>query len=37
MPLSPSDSADPLDLTSDIVSAFVANNSLRSAELPALI
>jgi predicted transcriptional regulator len=37
MQLSPSDSADPLDLTSDIVSAFVANNSLRSAELPALI
>lgn len=37
MPLSPSESADPLDLTSDIVSAFVAHNSLRSAELPALI
>jgi len=37
MPLSPSDSADPLDLTSDIVSAFVANNSLPIVELPALI
>ncbi len=37
MPVSPSESADPLALTSDIVSAFVANNSLRSAELPALI
>lgn len=37
MPLSPSESADPLALTGDIVSAFVANNSLRSAELPALI
>jgi predicted transcriptional regulator len=37
MPPSPSESADPLDLTGDIVSAFVANNSLRSAELPALI
>jgi predicted transcriptional regulator len=35
MPLS--ESADPLILTGDIVSAFVANNSLRSAELPALI
>lgn len=37
MPVSPSDSADPLDLTSEIVSAFVAYNSLRSTELPALI
>lgn len=34
---SPSETADPLELTSDIVSAFVAHNSLRSAELPALI
>jgi predicted transcriptional regulator len=37
MPLSPSESADPLDLTGEIVSAFVSNNSLRSGELPALI
>ncbi len=37
MPQSPTESADPLELTSDIVSAFVAYNSLRSAELPALI
>jgi predicted transcriptional regulator len=37
MSLSRSDSADLLALTSDIVSAFVANNSLRSAELPPLI
>jgi predicted transcriptional regulator len=37
MPLFPSESADPLDLTGEIISAFVANNSLRSAELPALI
>ncbi len=37
MSLSRSDSADLLALTSDIVSAFVANNSLRSAELPAVI
>jgi predicted transcriptional regulator len=34
---SPSESADPIDLTGDIVSAFVAHNSLRSSELPALI
>jgi predicted transcriptional regulator len=33
----PSDSADALALTGEIVSAFVAYNSLRSAELPALI
>jgi predicted transcriptional regulator len=33
----PSSSADPLALTGEIVSAFVAYNSLRSAELPALI
>jgi predicted transcriptional regulator len=37
MSLTPSDSADPIALTSEIVSAFVAFNSLRSAELPALI
>jgi predicted transcriptional regulator len=37
MPHSPSESADPLDLTGKIVSAYVANNSLRSAELPPLI
>ncbi|HYA75158.1 MAG TPA: MucR family transcriptional regulator [Roseiarcus sp.] len=37
MPQSPSASADPLDLTGEIVSAFVAYNSLRAAELPALI
>jgi predicted transcriptional regulator len=33
----PSDSADAVALTGEIVSAFVAYNSLRSAELPALI
>ena len=33
----PSNSADPLALTGEIVSAFVAYNSLRSIELPALI
>jgi len=33
----PSDSADALALTGEIVSAFVAYNSLRSSELPALI
>jgi len=33
----PSDSADTLALTGEIVSAFVAYNSLRSTELPALI
>ena len=37
MPPSPSESANPLHLMREIVSAFVANNSLRSAELPALI
>ncbi|MGO4870761.1 MAG: MucR family transcriptional regulator [Roseiarcus sp.] len=37
MSLPPSDSAEAVALTSDIVSAFVAFNSLRSAELPALI
>ena len=37
MPLFPSESADPLDLMGEIISAFVANNSLRLAELPALI
>jgi len=33
----PSNSADPLALTGEIVSAFVAYNSLRSIELPTLI
>jgi predicted transcriptional regulator len=33
----PSESADALALTGEIVSAFVAYNSLRSSELPALI
>jgi predicted transcriptional regulator len=33
----PSDTADTLALTGEIVSAFVAYNSLRSTELPALI
>ena len=37
MPLSTSKSAGALDLTGEIVSAYVAHNSLRSAELPALI
>ncbi len=37
MPSSKPDSSDPIGLTAEIVSAFVANNSLRSAELPALI
>lgn len=37
MSLPPSDFAEAVALTSDIVSAFVAFNSLRSAELPALI
>ena len=37
MPLSPSDPADPLNLTGDIVSAYVSHNSLPVAELPALI
>jgi predicted transcriptional regulator len=37
MPQSTSESADPLVLTGEIISAFVAHNSLRSAELPALI
>ena len=33
----PSDTADTLALTGELVSAFVAYNSLRSTELPALI
>jgi predicted transcriptional regulator len=37
MPSTKSEFADPLDLTGEIVSAFVASNSLRSTELPALI
>jgi predicted transcriptional regulator len=37
MPQSTSVSADPLALTAEIVAAFVANNSLPLAELPALI
>lgn len=37
MPLSTSEFAGALDLTGEIVSAYVAHNSLRSAELPALI
>ena len=37
MPQSTSVSADPLALTGEIVAAFVANNSLPLAELPALI
>ena len=37
MPSSMSGSSDPIALATDIVSAFVANNSLRSAELPVLI
>lgn len=37
MPSSKSDSSDPTGLAAEIVSAFVANNSMPSAELPALI
>jgi predicted transcriptional regulator len=37
MPLSSSESDEAITLTGEIVSAFVAYNSLRSAELPALI
>jgi MucR family transcriptional regulator, transcriptional regulator of exopolysaccharide biosynthesis len=37
MPSSTSKSADPLDLTAEIVSAFVGHNSLPSADLPSLI
>jgi predicted transcriptional regulator len=37
MPSSTSESSDPIALATDIVSAFVAHNSLPSAELPALI
>ncbi len=37
MPQSTSESADPPVLTGEIISAFVANNSLPLAELPALI
>jgi predicted transcriptional regulator len=37
MPLSNSDSSDPIGLAAEIVSAFVAHNSLPRAELPALI
>jgi predicted transcriptional regulator len=37
MPSSKSDSSDPTSLAAEIVSAFVANNSLPSAELPSLI
>jgi len=37
MVLSNSESVDPLDLTGDIVAAYVAHNSLPPAELPALI
>jgi predicted transcriptional regulator len=37
MPLSSAESEEAVALTSEIVSAFVAYNSLRSAELPALI
>ena len=37
MPQSTSVSADPLALTGEIVAAFVANNSLPLAELPAVI
>jgi predicted transcriptional regulator len=37
MPQSTSLSADPLALTGEIVAAFVANNSLPLAELPAVI
>jgi predicted transcriptional regulator len=37
MPQSASDSADALAMTGEIISAFVAHNSLPLAELPALI
>ena len=37
MPQSTSETANPLTLTGEIVSAFVSNNSLPSGELPALI
>ena len=37
MPISKSDSSDPIGLAAEIVSAFVANNSLPLAELPGLI
>ena len=37
MPSSKSDSSDPIALATEIISAFVANNSLRWAELPAVI
>ena len=37
MPTSLSESSNPVDLAAEIVSAFVAHNSLRSADLPALI
>ena len=37
MPSSKSDSSDPTGLAAEIVSAFVANNSMPSAELPGLI
>jgi predicted transcriptional regulator len=37
MPQSTSETANPLALTGEIVSAFVANNSLPLAELPTLI
>ena len=37
MPTSISESSNPVDLAAEIVSAFVAHNSLRSADLPALI
>jgi predicted transcriptional regulator len=37
MPTSTSESSDPVNLAAEIVSAFVTHNSLRSADLPALI
>jgi predicted transcriptional regulator len=37
MPSSKSDSSDPIGLAAEIISAFVTNNSLPSAELPGLI
>ena len=37
MPRSMSESSNPVDLAAEIVSAFVTHNSLRSADLPALI
>jgi predicted transcriptional regulator len=37
MPSSKSDSSDPIGLAAEIVSAFVAHNSLPRVELPALI